>query len=98
MPLHAAFNFPARVAVLTAASLFAMPLTRVQAAEPSLAENITCEIQRIFQENQKAVVRVQASDSMGVRLGSGFFIDPTGMIYTHAGVVLNAEDVTVTFN
>ena len=98
MPLHAAFNFPARVAVLTAATLLAMPLARIQAAEPSLAENITCEIQRIFQENQKAVVRVQASDSMGVRLGSGFFIDPTGMIYTHAGVVLNAEDVTVTFN
>jgi putative serine protease PepD len=34
----------------------------------------------------------------GVRLGGRFFIDPTGLIYTHAGVVMNAEDVTVTFN
>ncbi|MFM8829401.1 MAG: S1C family serine protease, partial [Spartobacteria bacterium] len=98
MLLRAAFNFPARLAVLATASLVAMPMTRSHAAEPSLAENITCEIQRIFEQNRKAVVRVQASDSMGVRLGSGFFIDPTGLIYTHAGVVLNAGNVTVTFN
>jgi serine protease Do len=95
---HAAFSFSKRAAVLTAASLLACTLPHAHAAEPDLAESITCQIQKIFDENQKAVVRVQASDSLGVRLGSGFFIDPTGMIYTHAGVVLNAEDVTVTFN
>ena len=95
---HAAFRFSRHAAVLTAASLLACTLPHAHAAEPDLAESITCQIQKIFDENQKAVVRVQASDSLGVRLGSGFFIDPTGMIYTHAGVVLNAEDVTVTFN
>ena len=95
---HAAFSFSRRAAVLTAASLFALTLPRARAAGPDLAESISCQIQKIFDENQKSVVRVQASDSLGVRLGSGFFIDPTGMIYTHAGVVLNAEDVTVTFN
>jgi serine protease Do len=95
---HAAFSFSRRAAVLTAASLLAYALPHARAAEPDLAEHITCQIRKVFDENQKAVVRVQASDSLGVRLGSGFFIDPTGMIYTHAGVVLNAEDVTVTFN
>ena len=86
------------MAVLTAASLLALPLPHARAAEADLAQSITCQIRKVFDENQKSVVRVQASDSLGVRLGSGFFIDPTGMIYTHAGVVLNAEDVTVTIN
>jgi serine protease Do len=95
---RAASNFSRSIAVLAAASLLAVPLPRARAADPDLAESISCQIQKVFAENQKAVVRVQASDSLGVRLGSGFFIDPSGLIYTHAGVVLNAEDVTVTFN
>jgi len=86
------------MAVLTTASLLAVSLPRIRASEPNLAENINCGIRRVFEDNQKAVVRVQASDALGVRLGSGFFIDPAGMIYTHAGVVLNAEDVTVNYN
>ncbi len=44
-----------------------------------------------------AVVRVRASDSLGIRLGSGFFVDPAGTVYTHAGVVLKADDVVVNF-
>ena len=95
---HAASSFSRRMAVLMAASLLSLTLPRARAAEADLAESITCQIRKVFDENRKAVVRVQASDSLGMRLGSGFFIDPTGMIYTHAGVVLNAEDVTVTFN
>jgi serine protease Do len=83
---------------LTVASLLALTLLSARATEADLAKNITCQIQKVIDENRKAVVRVQASDSLGMRLGSGFFIDPTGMIYTHAGVVLNAEEVTVTFN
>lgn len=86
------------MAVVTAASLLALTLPRAHAAEPDLAESITCQTRKVFEENKKSVVRVQANDSLGIRLGSGFFIDPTGMIYTHAGVVLNAEDVTVNFN
>lgn len=86
------------MAVATTASLLAISLPRACAAEPDIGERITCQIQKVFEDNQKAVVRVRASDSLGVRLGSGFFIDPTGMIYTHAGVVLNADDVSVNFD
>ena len=95
---RAASNFSRRLAVLTAASLLALTLTPTHAAEPDLAESITYQTRKVFEENKKSVVRVQATDSLGIRLGSGFFIDPTGMIYTHAGVVLNAEDVTVNFS
>lgn len=94
----AASNFSKRMAVATTASLLAFSLPRARAAEPDIGDKITCQIQKVFEENQKSVVRVRASDSLGVRLGSGFFIDPTGMIYTHAGVVLNADDVSVNFD
>ena len=95
---HAASNFRRRVAFLTAATMLSATFPQTRAAEPDLAENINCGIRKVFEDNQKAVVRVQASDSLGVRLGSGFFIDPAGTIYTHAGVVLKAEDVTVSYN
>lgn len=92
------FNFSRRAALATTTSLLALALPCAHAAEPSLAENIASHIRKVFEDNQKSVVRVQASDSLGIRLGSGFFIDPTGMVYTHTGVVLNAEEVTVNFN
>lgn len=86
-----------RIVLLAASSLMASALAPLQAAGNDFADNFTTAIQRIFQENQEAVVRVRASDPLGIRLGSGFFIDPTGLIYTHAGVVSNADNVTVAF-
>lgn len=62
-----------------------------------VGDQINAEIQRLFQRHRDAVVRVRASDSMGVRLGSGFFVDASGTVYTHAGVVLKADDVSVQF-
>ena len=55
------------------------------------------EIHRLFDQHRQAVVRVRASDALGIRFGSGFFIDPSGTVYTHAGVVLKADDVIVNF-
>jgi serine protease Do len=65
---------------------------------PTLAENITSEIHRIFDQNREAIVRVRATDSLGVRLGSGFFVDPAGTVFTHVGIVLNSKDVSVIHN
>ena len=62
-----------------------------------LGDQINAELQRLFQQHHPAVVRVRATDSMGVRLGSGFFVDAAGTVYTHAGVVLKADDVSVSF-
>ena len=95
---------PAGVSKISAArvipvALIAMAfLACLQPAKSSpLGDQINGEIQRLFQQHSPAVVRVRASDSMGVRLGSGFFVDAAGTVYTHAGVVLKAEDVTVNF-
>jgi serine protease Do len=68
------------------------------ANDKGFGESVSGKIQNIFQERRNAVVRVRATDSLGIRLGSGFFVDPTGTIYTHAGIVLKADDVTVNFN
>lgn len=62
-----------------------------------VGDQINAEIQRLFELHRHAVVRVRASDSTGIRLGSGFFVDASGTVYTHAGVVLKADDVSVQF-
>ncbi len=91
-------NFLKCLTIVTATSSMALTLQCLHAAEPISAERLCSEIQRVVEKTQAAVVRVQANDQLGVRLGSGFFIDPAGMVYTHAGVVLNAQEVTVIFN
>lgn len=64
-------------------------------ADSELGNQICTEIQRLFDRHRPAVVRVRASDSMGIRLGSGFFVDAAGTVYTHAGIVLKADDVSI---
>lgn len=95
---RAAFNFSKWPTVLAVTLLVALGASSGRAEEPDMATCINSQFTKIFEQSRKSIVRVQASDALGVRLGSGFFIDPTGMIYTHAGVVLNAEDVSVVFN
>jgi len=68
-----------------------------RAADEPLGDRIQKEIKRLFDLHRQAVVRVRASDSLGIRLGSGFFVDPSGTVYTHAGVVQKADDVVVNF-
>jgi serine protease Do len=62
-----------------------------------VGDQINDQIHHLFEKHRDAVVRVRASDSMGVRLGSGFFVDASGTVYTHSGVVLQADDVSVQF-
>jgi len=68
---------------------------RSQAEEPSIAALLTAQMRRVFEERRGAVVKIFARDSFGMRVGSGFFVDPSGTIYTHAGIVLEAQDVVV---
>lgn len=95
MPRDTASN-PLRSALALCAIGLALALPRQAAADP-LAESIHSEIARLFELHRQAVVRVRASDNLGVRLGSGFFVDPSGTIYTHSGIVRKADDVSVNF-
>ena len=82
-------------ALALTAPLFSLPLC---AADQSTAQNICTEFGRIFEQHRRSVVRIYATDDLGIRVGSGFFVDPSGVIYTHAGTVMNAEDVKVSFD
>lgn len=65
------------------------------AAEDTLTDHLAGQVRKVFDERRDAVVKVRAKDPLGIRYGSGFFADPTGTIYTHAGIVLKADEVTV---
>ncbi len=71
------------------------PVFAFDATTGSVADNISAEVRKIFAERKDAVVRVRARDGLGIRFGSGFFVDPGGTIFTHAGIVLKADEVTV---
>lgn len=74
-------------------------MTAAQAAPPlQVTQDLQVHLDSIFKRSRPAVVRVRACDELGVRLGSGFFIDPAGTIYTHTGVVAKAHEVRVILN
>jgi len=91
--------FPPAVFKFSAAAL---ALTGILAgtafAQDSLADNLSGQVRKIFGERRDAVVKVRAKDKLGIRFGSGFFADPTGTIYTHAGIVMKADEVSVISN
>ena len=55
------------------------------------------EVGEIFAKCKGAVVRIQATDPFGTSAGTGFFIDPSGTIYTHYSVVGQSANVLVEF-
>lgn len=99
MPLHAVFSFRSRflAGFVGAAGLLGPGLLPCLKAEDSVADKLTAEVHKIFDEKRDAIVKVRATDALGIRFGSGFFCDPAGTIYTHAGIVLKAQDVVVIF-
>lgn len=98
MLLHAVSDLFRRSPVFFAAVILSFSAVGAIRAEDSVAENLSCQVRKIFEERKDAVVKVRARDALGIRFGSGFFADPAGTVYTHAGIVLKAEDVSVLFD
>jgi len=67
-----------------------------QASESSTA-SISREVKEIFEKSGKAVVKIRGTDEHGDLSGTGFFIDPAGMIYTAYSVGGDTENLTVEF-
>src|SRR5437763_2701216 len=82
---------------LARADEIASPAAPVQSAEPSTA-SISREVKEIFEKSGKAVVKIRGTDEHGDLSGTGFFIDPTGMIYTAYSVGGDTENLTVEFD
>src|SRR5213083_1474853 len=59
---------------------------------------ISHQLKDVFQRAAKAVVKVHGVDEHSEICGTGFFIDPTGTLYTAYTVGGEAEDFTIEFN
>jgi S1-C subfamily serine protease len=64
-------------------------------AEDMPSGAIANEVRAIFERCAKAVVKIRASDQHGDLSGTGFFVDPTGTIYTSYSVGGDATNFTV---
>src|SRR3954470_3947322 len=73
------------------------PSAPVQPPESSTA-SISREVKDIFEKSAKAVVKIRGTDQHGDLAGTGFFIDPAGMLYTAFAVGGDADDLTIEFN
>ncbi len=69
----------------------------VFAGEEQSANSISREVKDIFDKARAAVVKIHAVDSHGELCGTGFFIDPTGTLYTSYSVGGEADNFTVEF-
>src|SRR5438270_3102302 len=68
-----------------------------QAPESSTA-SISREVKEIFEKSGKAVVKIRGTDEHGDLSGTGFFIDPAGMIYTAYSVGGDTDNLTIEFD
>src|SRR5260370_22430942 len=64
---------------------------------PESATWLSREVKDVFERCAKAVVKIEATDQHGELSGTGFFVDPTGTLYTAYSVGGEAENVTVEF-
>src|SRR3954464_994163 len=66
-------------------------------AEEQSANSISREVKDLFEQAGKAVVKIHGADEHADIVGTGFFIDPTGTIYTSYSVGGEADNYTVEF-
>jgi len=67
-------------------------------AQEQSASSISREVKEVFERCARAVVKIRAIDEHGKLSGTGFFVDPTGTIYTAYSVGADADDFTVEFD
>ena len=67
-------------------------------AQAASATAVSHQVKDIFNRAAKAVVKIHGVDEHSPICGTGFFIDPTGTLYTAYTVGGEAEDFTIEFN
>jgi len=67
------------------------------AAEEQSANSISRQVKDIFERAAKAVIKIHAIDPHGELCGTGFFVDPTGTLYTSYTVGGEAGNFTIEF-
>ncbi len=91
------FSLPGRVAGFAALFALVSLTTPPLLAQEDTAGAISREVKAIFERCGNAVVKIHAVDEHSELSGTGFFIDPTGTIYTSYSVGGEANNFTVQF-
>src|SRR5215472_6832235 len=84
-------------ALITFALFFGLGARWLFAQEQSAA-TISQQVRQLFQRAAKAVVKIHGVDEHSEICGTGFFVDPTGTLYTAYTVGGEAGNFTVEFN
>jgi S1-C subfamily serine protease len=69
--------------------------TNLALAQEQSATSISREVKEVFERAAKAVVKIHGIDEHSEIFGTGFFVDPTGTIYTSYSVGGEAGDFTI---
>jgi len=64
---------------------------------PESATTLSREVKDVFERCAKAVVKIEATDQHGELSGTGFFVDPTGTLYTAYSVGGESDNINVEF-
>jgi S1-C subfamily serine protease len=67
-------------------------------AQDDTAGAISREVKSLFERCGKAIVKIRAVDAHSELSGTGFFVDPTGTLYTSYSVAGEAENFRVQFD
>lgn len=66
------------------------------AAARAQTDALSREMRSVFNRSEQAIVKVEATDEHGKLSGTGFFIDPSGTLYTCYSVGGESRDLVVT--
>ena len=88
-------SIPALVLFVAVAAVYAEEPPQPVAPQQQSASAISREVKEIFAKSAKAVVKIRGVDKHGKLSGTGFFVDPTGTLYTAFSVGADAQDLTV---
>ncbi len=95
---HAA---PLRFFAVAARAFFALAFCATAAlalAQEPTTDSISREVKDVFDRSAKSVVKIRGVDQHGELVGTGFFIDPAGMLYTAYSVGGEADNFTIEFD
>ncbi|MDQ2825191.1 MAG: S1C family serine protease [Verrucomicrobiota bacterium] len=76
---------------------FVAAVSLSQAQEQS-ATSISREVKDVFERASKAVVKIRGVDEHSEIFGTGFFVDPTGTLYTSYAVGGEADNFTIEYD
>jgi len=91
-------GFPRSVAVSRLAfALILCAVASLARAQEQSATSISREVKDVFERAAKAVVKIHGADEHSEFFGTGFFVDPTGTLYTSYTVGGEAGNFTIEY-